>query len=76
MPAAAFNTDPRNASHGLPCTGHYFWNSSDPNPLTNRGSFAQVQDYTVTAMEQYLMWTKQDPRIVGWHPFHYQVWDR
>ena len=25
-----------------------------------------------TVLKQYLRWTVQEPRIEGWHPFHYQ----
>jgi len=55
---------PTNSSCTSTCTGMYSANTT--SPWTHRPALgANVEDLLVVKVKQYLLWTQQDPRIVG-----------
>eukprot|EP01051_Picozoa_sp_SAG22_P010980 SAG22_NODE_1021_length_5998_cov_2.167316_5_plen_117_part_00 len=57
----------------LPSVFNLFAHEVYEGPWTKRPTTgANVEDMLVVKLEQYLLWTQQDARIVGWNSWHWQ----
>jgi hypothetical protein len=70
--AGGYACHPANLSCTSTCTGMY--GRPTVSPWTGKPALgANVEDMLVVKLKQYLLWTQQDERVVGWNAWHYQV---